>query len=270
MKLLRYAALLVLGVNIWMLSQVAINRYWGDTQRFEFTERELAMAGRHSHDASRSVYLRWRGNSPEFGYYSSRTLELGGDAFRALQFSPEACRARQASRDGFALFIYQGEPYQTLLARYRQNLAEAQTRALGGREEDIQKLERAKQLLANQQLSASRLIAVDVARNRDELSARATSYDAPSLILPARIQPLDDCETTRVTVSINSATHFHLSRAQTDGLDLAPTVVRYNRPNEAPRYRVSLAIGSLGMPWVEEISRCEGECEINKGRRLAP
>lgn len=262
MKLLRYAALLVLGVNTWVLAQVVINRFVGETEYFELTERELAMSAKHAHDASRSLYLRWQGNAPGVGYFGNRTVALSDASFKALGFSAEVCQSHRDTRTGYVLLVFDGEPYLTLLAAHRQKLAEAETLALSGRKDDVNALERAQRELTSQEQGASRLIAVDAARTERELAEKAQQFVGRSLILPANISPSDSCINKRVNVRLAGGTNYYLARAEARRLAISPSSVQYNKPMAKPRYRATLAVGSLGVPWVESVSRCPGgECD---------
>ncbi|WP_020210015.1 DUF4824 family protein [Gilvimarinus chinensis] len=268
MKLLRYAVLLVLGVNAWVLAQVVINRFVGEAEYFELTERELAMSAKYAHDASRSLYLRWQGNAAGGGYFGNRAVALSDASFNALGFSAEVCQSHRDTRTGYVLLVLDGEPYLTLLAAYRQKLAEAETLALSGREEDVNALERARRELISQEQGASRLIAVDAARTERELAEKAQQFVGRSLILPANLSPSDSCITKRVRVRLTGATSYHLSRAKARRLAISPSAVQYNKPMAKPRYRATLAVGSLGVPWVESVNRCDGdECYRQPGVR---
>lgn len=263
MKLLRYAAIVVVGVNVWMLAQVGINRHWGEVERLDLTERELALASTRAHDATRTLSLRWQGNSPSsrYGFYPSHTMALSETAFNRLGLRGENCQGRRDSRDGFVLLVYGGAPYQRLLAQYQHNLADAETLALSGREDDIEALERAQRQFTSQRQGASRLIAVAVAATESALVETAAEYSEPVLVLPARITPYAECETHKVNVRLSGVGQFHLSRAQAQKLGVSASAVSYNQPLAKPRYRGTLALGALGMPWIESVERCDGECE---------
>lgn len=263
MKKLWYAAVLVVVANGVVLGKAAINRHWGEVQRLDLTERELSLPYYQYHEGTRSLSLSWQGNvaGDKYLFHRSYNVKLSEASFAALGGAEVVCDADFKRQSAYVLLVYGGQPYTDLLAQYRALVQRAEAAyAANATKDNEQALERARRNLLSQEQGASRLIAVDAALTQEPLLERAATYDEPHWVLPARLSAVGQCKHQEVYVRLTGVQQFHLSRRQSEALKLSPSQRRYDQALDAPRYRASLAIGSLGLPWVERVAKCEGEC----------
>ena len=188
---LRAALLLVVAVNLVVLGRVWWNRTGPPTNAMTLTERELALdrrVGEEWEDTGVALLLLWQrriGAEEGPGWFDARKLaEAGFDtSFPVTDAGAEEHYERALPRELFAVLEHDGEAWRLWQAGERKRL-EGEIEEMGrddARGEDV--TERRARRRAEIEHS-SRLVAVDVGRDAEELRRRYPDLSR-HLIVPA-------------------------------------------------------------------------------------
>jgi hypothetical protein len=257
-RLLLCAAALVLVADGFVFAHVAYNRS-GEPLTITLTERELSIPYYYSYsrndNSGMNLHLEWRVapfNTEERYWQYDRTLLLDEQKFLSLGFHPtENCdnpteysgRPRlDPPRQAWVAFEYDGPTHAKVVERQRRQLPDP-----GIKKEELEQRTRELEQLEHRD---TRLYAIDVASDRDELAARYPG----TMILAAKIGNNFDCQekykiyvSELLTDSIHVPTEYHplFSELPERAADATWT----------PAYRVTLAIGKLAEPWLLKVER---------------
>ncbi|MDO3387837.1 DUF4824 family protein [Gilvimarinus sp. SDUM040013] len=262
------AGLCIALVNVWVLGKLAINRFVGEVKTLRLTERELVMRQQGIDNSVRSLSLVWQGNQAAdymgIGYSSAR-VRLDADSYQRLRGNETLCEAAFKHRQAWVLLQYGGDAFAGLLEQYEARVATLEDK-LGTNnvvdENDQNRLKRARKNLLSQQQGGSRLVAVDVARERAMLKRQAEQLSRPYLILPVTYYPINKCESTDVMVAAKGNREYYLAQPYASALGASYQSRAYRDVWQKPRYQVDLAFGSLNLPWVQSLSHCQNGCEL--------
>jgi len=247
---------LVILVNALILTGVARNRSGPPEARMELTERECPLLARDDDDEDTGLSLRLTWRAPDQDLLTEGTPSwLPRDTLRDLGFdvSVKATDPRAGSlyrhalpRDAFMVLEMDGFAWKRWIAA-----REAVLRRKTPEEYELQRMEKERRM-------GTRLVAVAAGRDAEALRG---SYPDRSryLILPVKVDPYWYSPADQ-----DPALNAHVSLRNDDiyaPLPFRPLLERfqprYGRPLEpdAPRYRLTLAVGSRYEPWVEKVER---------------
>jgi hypothetical protein len=270
-------AALILITNVVILSWVTHNRGGEPEAVVSVTERELSIPYRRGIDNSGlSLRLQWRvanttgpgrdshWNSPDW---------LGVEKLKELGFKIDSFKNRQErrkrgkntlARQVLIVLEYDGNAYVETVAHTEEKLksAMAVTSDQPDHQEADRKLKDARQRLAHERHSASRLFAVDAGTDPVRLRAR---YPDKSryLILQGMVDLRYDSKpefeprgyiARLLNNSLNvSLTHrYVIENAVSGGRSSLPR-------GKKPRYSVELACGRSFEPWIREVAQLVGK-----------
>jgi hypothetical protein len=245
---------LVILVNVLLLTGVARNRSGPPAARVELTERECPLSPREDddEDTGLSFGLTWR--APDQDLLTEGTPSwLTRDTLRSLGFDVSVAvtdsRAQRfyrhaLPRDAFVVLEMDGFAWKSWIAA-----REAVLRRKTPEDYELQRMDRERRM-------GTRLVAVAVGRDAEALRG---NYPDRSrfLILPAKVdpywyQPAPSAPGLNARVSLRNDDIYA-------PLPFRPLLERF-QPSygsvpepDAPRYRVTLAVGSRYEPWVERL-----------------
>jgi hypothetical protein len=273
-KILIAGLAIVIATNVIALTCVAYNRSGQAEAQIELTERELAMPYRYygmfkeNTGLGLRIQCRLEGNN-YYGYGNcngiakwfnrEKLIELGFK-FQPLQDESAGRYAweKELPRKAYIVLEYDGAAYQRALASAEQEL-NAQQQLLDNnpdKEEFKKRVKAAKDKLEGEQLYFSRLFAIDAGSDKTKL--RNTYPDSSRyLIMQALIKPswygngkgkdgewkgrITELLINTINVPLEHRVVFELLKADQNN---------QNQNQGTPRYKVSLAFGKRGEPWV--------------------
>ena len=262
--------ILLATVNYTVLSRVAANRQGQPDARLLLTERELPKINRLAQENNGvALRLAWRTLSREDNEYDDRKPswlsgkkleELGFHFSDALEVEQRRDRA-PLSRQVFVVLEYNGGAYHNAIKRAERAL-EKEEDALRANPADkgLQSArQQAKKRLRNEEISQSRLFAVDAGLDPQRLRA---SYDDASrfIVAPGVVRMTYRVENGRAWATGQldeiSVDKVHVPLEQRRALD---AILQQNKAsqgdNKPPRYQAELLYGSRREPWIAAIDR---------------
>ena len=264
--------ILLATVNYTVLSRVAANRQGQPDARLLLTERELPKINRLAQENNGvALRLAWRTLSREDNEYDDRKPswlsgkkleELGFHFSDALEVEQRRDRA-PLSRQVFVVLEYNGGAYHNAIKRAERAL-EKEEDALRANPADkgLQSArQQAKKRLRNEEISQSRLFAVDAGLDPQRLRA---SYDDASrfIVAPGVVRMTYRVENGRAWATGQldeiSVDKVHVPLEQRRALD---AILQQNKAsqgdNKPPRYQAELLYGSRREPWIAAIRPLE-------------
>ena len=268
--------LLILLANAVALIGVYFNRSGEAESRLALSQRELTMPwgwGMAKENSGLAVSLNWRVIDPsvgEFGGYGfsggtpdwldeARMAALGFDtslpaegAFGRRRFE------RQLPREVLLVLELAGPAWQQALERARQNAArhEAASLANVGSKEFAEKAKRAQEQLKREEISNSRLFAIDAGLDGAVLRARYPDR-GHYLILKGTVRPrlATHEKKTRVTgyVSALAVTQINVPHALRPVLEPALRKHKRTADDPAPHFDAVIVVGQRLEPWIESV-----------------
>lgn len=264
--------ILLATVNYTMLSRVAANRQGQPDARLLLTERELPKINRLAQENNGvALRLAWRTLSRVETEYDDRKPswlsgkkleELGFHFADALEVEQRRDRA-PLSRQVFVVLEYNGGAYHNAIRR-AERAVEKEEDALRANPADkgLQSArQQAKKRLRNEEISQSRLFAVDAGLDPQRLRA---SYDDASrfIVAPGVVRLTYRIENGRAwaTGQIDeiSVDKVHVPLEQRRALDAILQQSKASQgENKPPRYQAELLYGSRREPWIAAIRPLE-------------
>jgi len=272
-RLLFALGFVLLAVTNWMLlGQVTANRQGQADARLWLTERELPkISWLKWENSAMELRLNWRTLSRGGAdsddrmpvWLSGKKLEELGFRFADGQMANPAHHRPSLSRDVFLVLEYNGLAYREALRRAQQAVEneEDKLRANPGDKEAVSARQQAKKRIRSEELSQSRLFAVDAGTDPDQLRA-VYSDPARFIIVPGLVTLRYRTEGNRewasgvITLIHGNEVHVPLELRRV----LEPILRqsdRSSREGTAPRYAVELVFGSRRQPWIAAIRPLE-------------
>jgi hypothetical protein len=271
--LFAFGFVIVVAANIAVLSGVAANRTGEPECKMTLSERELQLPYRiHKENSGMALRLTWRviGKDDEYRSTSSWTSpawfnaekveELGFKIQDRLNSSDDTALFKKIlPKEVFVVLEYDGEPFREAVKRAESALAREQG-LLKTHPDDKELREnhkRAEERLQRERTAESRLFAIDVGLDPEEL--RHKYSDRTRYILArGKAQPRYDWDKKKKEVSgyISelSIASIHVPLEHRQILD---SIVARDRSKgmtfEPPRFEVELAYGSRLEPWVVSV-----------------
>jgi hypothetical protein len=268
--------LLILLANAVALIGVYFNRSGEAESRLTLSQRELTMPwglGIAKENSGLAVSLNWRVIDPsvgEFGGYGfsggtpdwldeTRMAALGFDTSLPAEGTFGRRRfERQLPREVILVLELAGPAWQQALERARQNAVrhEAASLANAGSKEFAEKAKRAQEQLKREEISNSRLFAIDAGVDRAALRARYPDR-GHYLILKGTVRPrlATQDKKTRVTgyVSALAVTQINVPHALRPVLEPALRKHKRTADDPAPHFDAVIVVGQRLEPWIESV-----------------
>ena len=268
--------LLILLANAVALIGVYFNRSGEAESRLALSQRELTMPwgwGIAKENSGLAVSLNWRVIDPsigEFGGYGfsggtpdwldeARMAALGFDTSLPAEGTFGRRRfERQLPREVILVLELAGPAWQQAVERARQNAArhEAASLANVGSKEFAEKAKRAQEQLKREEISNSRLFAIDAGLNVAALRARYPDR-GHYLILKGTVRPrlATHEKKTRVTgyVSALAVTQINVPHALRPVLEPALRKHKRTADDPAPHFDAVIVVGQRLEPWIESV-----------------
>ena len=268
--------LLILLANAVALIGVYFNRSGEAESRLALSQRELTMPwgwGIAKENSGLAVSLNWRVIDPsvgEFGGYGfsggtpdwldeTRMAALGFDTSLPAEGTFGRRRfERQLPREVILVLELAGPAWQQAVERARQNAArhEAASLANAGSKEFAEKAKRAQEQLKREEISNSRLFAIDAGVDRAALRARYPDR-GHYLILKGTVRPrlATQDKKTRVTgyVSALAVTQINVPHALRPVLEPALRKHKRTADDPAPHFDAVIVVGQRLEPWIESV-----------------
>ena len=268
--------LLILLANAVALIGVYFNRSGEAESRLALSQRELTMPwgwGIAKENSGLAVSLNWRVIDPsvgEFGGYGfsggtpdwldeTRMAALGFDTSLPAEGTFGRRRfERQLPREVILVLELAGPAWQQALERARQNAArhEAASLANVGSKEFAEKAKRAQEQLKREEISNSRLFAIDAGLDVAALRARYPDR-GHYLILKGTVRPrlATHEKKTRVTgyVSALAVTQINVPHALRPVLEPALRKHKRTADDPAPHFDAVIVVGQRLEPWIESV-----------------
>jgi hypothetical protein len=269
-------ALLILLANAVALIGVYLNRSGEAESRLALSQRELTMPwgwGIAKENSGLAVSLNWRVIDPsvgEFGGYGfsggtpdwldeARMAALGFDTSLPAEGTFGRRRfERQLPREVILVLELAGPAWQQAVERARQNAArhEAASLANVGSKEFAEKAKRAQEQLKREEISNSRLFAIDAGLDVAALRARYPDR-GHYLILKGTVRPrlATHEKKTRVTgyVSALAVTQINVPHALRPVLEPALRKHKRTADDPAPHFDAVIVVGQRLEPWIESV-----------------
>ena len=269
-------ALLILLANAVALIGVYLNRSGEAESRLALSQRELTMPwgwGIAKENSGLAVSLNWRVIDPsvgEFGGYGfsggtpdwldeTRMAALGFDTSLPAEGTFGRRRfERQLPREVILVLELAGPAWQQAVERARQNAArhEAASLANVGSKEFAEKAKRAQEQLKREEISNSRLFAIDAGLDVAALRARYPDR-GHYLILKGTVRPrlATHEKKTRVTgyVSALAVTQINVPHALRPVLEPALRKHKRTADDPAPHFDAVIVVGQRLEPWIESV-----------------
>jgi len=274
-KILIAGLAIIITTNVIALAGVAYNRTGEPEATIELTERELAMPYRYrmlKENTGLGLQIKCRLEANNYYGYGNcngmpkwfsreKLIELGFE-LQPLKGQGDWRRhyaiEKELPRKAFIVLEYDGAAYQKALAKAEQEL-DAQLQLLDNnpdKEEFKNRVKAARDRLEGEQLSFSRLFAIDAGPDKTQLR-KAYPDNSRYLIMQATVRPSWSGNgkgkegewkgrITRLLVNTINVPLEH--RAIFEPLEDGQ--VSRNQNKLTPRYQVSLAFGKWGEPWV--------------------
>ena len=268
--------LLILLANAVALIGVYFNRSGEAESRLALSQRELTMPwgwGIAKENSGLAVSLNWRVIDPsvgEFGGYGfsggtpdwldeARMAALGFDTSLPAEGTFGRRRfERQLPREVILVLELAGPAWQQAVERARQNAArhEAASLANVGSKEFAEKAKRAQEQLKREEISNSRLFAIDAGLDGAVLRARYPDR-GHYLILKGTVRPrlATHEKKTRVTgyVSALAVTQINVPHALRPVLEPALRKHKRTADDPAPHFDAVIVVGQRLEPWIESV-----------------
>ena len=268
--------LLILLANAVALIGVYFNRSGEAESRLALSQRELTMPwgwGIAKENSGLAVSLNWRVIDPsvgEFGGYGfsggtpdwldeTRMAALGFDTSLPAEGTFGRRRfERQLPREVILVLELAGPAWQQAVERARQNAArhEAASLANVGSKEFAEKAKRAQEQLKREEISNSRLFAIDAGLDVAALRARYPDR-GHYLILKGTVRPrlATHEKKTRVTgyVSALAVTQINVPHALRPVLEPALRKHKRTADDPAPHFDAVIVVGQRLEPWIESV-----------------
>ena len=268
--------LLILLANAVALIGVYFNRSGEAESRLALSQRELTMPwgwGIAKENSGLAVSLNWRVIDPsigEFGGYGfsggtpdwldeARMAALGFDTSLPAEGTFGRRRfERQLPREVILVLELAGPAWQQALERARQNASrhEAASLANVGSKEFAEKAKRAQEQLKREEISNSRLFAIDAGLDVAALRARYPDR-GHYLILKGTVRPrlATHEKKTRVTgyVSALAVTQINVPHALRPVLEPALRKHKRTADDPAPHFDAVIVVGQRLEPWIESV-----------------
>jgi hypothetical protein len=185
-----YAAIaLVVAVNAVVFAGVLYNRSGEPDSSVELTERELTLGSTDQENSGMTLYLNWKGSSPEETewFNKEKLAEAGFDCSIAVD-SPKAALhyAKALPRKTYAVFEYEGAAWYSWQAREKQKIRNLSAEVASGKA-TVKSLEEAMNQLAWKHITESRLFFVDVGNDPKKLRERYIDKNR-CLIMPVLVR----------------------------------------------------------------------------------
>jgi len=268
---------LVIGVNIAVLSGVALNRSGTPETEISLTERELPLSWqRVKENSGISLQLAWRiiSQDEESTHYNrwgtpawfnvDKLEELG---FRIDSYlrseNKEFGSERFVAKQVFIVLENDGELYQEAVRRAELFLEKKQeaARLNSGDEKLRDEVERAEQQLQRERISASRLFAIDGGLDpkelREKYQDRTRFIITKGLVKPGYIYKKEREEIFGQISEVN-IDRIHVPLRYRKIFDTVLSQDNIARSEEKlPRYLVELAYGRRLEPWIVSVQQAE-------------
>jgi hypothetical protein len=254
-RLSSFAIALVIVANAVVLAGVAWNRLGEPAAVIELTERELAVPyGRwgNRENTGVSLSIRRTGRAPDW-LDRDKLAELGFDVDRYV--GGDRHRRRSIERRAHVALAYDGPAFQALLAEHERKLERAREDFESG-QVDRRRVEALEAELQRDTTARSRLVAVDAAVDAETLRKRYGDSEhhvvMRALLRMRAVTTPERSGASEVQGSISRLLpgRVHVPLRFHDALDRATSGRRRPGVGEPPRYRVTLAFGRSGEPWV--------------------
>jgi len=271
-KILIAGLAIIIVTNVVALAGVAYNRSGQPGAQIELTERELAMPYRYYGMFKENTGLGLRiqcrlegdiyygyGNCNGISKWFNREklIELG---FKLQPLEDKGsgryAREKELPRKAYIVLEYDGPAWQRALASAEQELNAQQQLLVDNpdKEEFKKRVTAARDKLEGEQRYFSRLFAIDAGSDKTKLRKRYPDSNR-YLIMQALIRPSwygngkDGEWKGRITRLLISTINVPLERRAVFEL-LKPDQNNRNQNQGTPRYKVRLAFGKRGEPWV--------------------
>lgn len=267
------AVALIALTNMVVLGGVAHNRSGEPRGQFEFSDRELSPPWRWRHDQEDSglaLRLSWRVPEQHDDREPSAAVTgawLDDDKMQSLGFAPRPDntdgprRPRPLPRDVWLVLEFDGDQYQTSLARARLGHEQAQD-ALATNPDDSTQIalaENAERRWLSERDDASRLFVIDAGLDRKQL--RETYPDRSRyLIAGGRIRPswpyasgLSPRHSREAAGYVDSLSIPNLHVPARYRATLLPLLDSSSLASELGRYTVRVSYGRRHEPWIVDV-----------------
>ncbi|MDI6745576.1 MAG: DUF4824 family protein [Rhodocyclaceae bacterium] len=268
---------LILLTNAVALGGAWWNRAGEPESQLFLTERELVLPYRGYRMAENSglaLRLAWRvadaeGKAQHSNYGGGGVPAwLDGERMAALGFETRADPAgqetrrryeRQQPREVLIVLELAGPDWQAALQQAEENAARHAAAAAVNADsmEFANRAKRAQEAWRHEELSSSRLFAIDAGRNLAALRARypdKTRFMIINGTLRPRLLTRDKQQRFAGYIDDVSVSRINVPFALRPVLEQLPTRAHNKAEDEEPRYAVSLAIGQRLEPWIVAVS----------------
>lgn len=262
-KLFILGFIIIAVTNLFVLTGVAFNKKGPKEALITLTERELKHPYRTNRENSGlTLNISWQSlGTQTYNIYGwNDPLWLNGKKLKELGFDVNMDRhKRMPSKEVFVVLEYDGDSYRKALKNNELNLKKMQyVYDLNKKDREAKrKLESATKYLKRQQLSLSRLFAIDAGVDPEKLR-KIYNNRAQFIITRAQIKPVfntarGEKEVTGHVQKLSIGNiHVPLKHCKTLKDMLADTTSKGNYITP-PRYAVTLAYGSRFEPWIISI-----------------
>ena len=268
--LLAAVALLVVS-NAFVLAHVAMNRSGQPDSEIDLSARELQYQGSRSDDSSVVLTLHWENTAPEYltvgqtappGWFDQKKLEELGFDLSVPASSPRAQRfyVNLRSREAFVALEFEGPEWEQWLKDRDSQFQRESQYAPQVSVTDRAELERQ---------TASRLVAIDVARDPAELRRKYPDRKRV-MILPALVRAMlePDRRASPSTPARAAYLRGAITRIPVESINVPdplsrqfdgqPSYVPYTYEGkqmkiQPPTFRATVRVGSKYEPWVTDV-----------------
>ncbi|QOY55767.1 DUF4824 family protein [Candidatus Sulfurimonas marisnigri] len=261
-KLFLAAFILLITTNLVVLTGVYINRSGETTSDTTLTQRELKLPYVMQEEISNiSLRINYRTlkktkRSPGVDWLDTTKLkELGLDTNKYI----DSKNNEKESKEAFIVLEYDGEAYKESLKLAEEDFVANEilyneNKYSKGRERSYN---RAKESLTSEQLSASRLFAIDAGLDYDKLRRKYTSK--VSYIIVKGVVKLGQSSKDKSIygyIQQLSIRNVYLPYRFKQVFKDVKTANNYkNRQSISPQYKVELKYGSRYEPWINSVQR---------------
>lgn len=258
--------LLLIGLvalsNTVILAGAAYNRMSPPVQQLSLTERELSLpywATRgDSENSQLTLRINWQVTQDEVEEYNyARDLKVSSQTFSALQLKPVNCpdqeRRHHKSVQGWVALEYNGPAYRQRQNQLEQALAKFKETES---QQEVESRSRYRNRLERALISDSRLYAVAVAPDLEELEASLGSSTEVHWFVPAELSASGKCSDRHVNILRLLNGELHLPANQRHALPELDPQSAYSEQPVPPRYAVEVAVGRRYEPWVMSVTAC--------------
>ncbi len=253
------AFLLIVVTNIFILTNVYLNRSGESTTSIVLTEREVHIPYyNNSQNNALSLKIKWRvlnENNKVNYYYNKQASWLNKTKLQSLGFDIDKITKQRkykpvSHKEVFLVLEYDAQAYQKTL-KYRQTELEEKEKTANNK-----KIKDAREALHVEQHNASRLFIIDA--NLDYESLRHKYKDTSKYIIAKGIVKAHyNIKTKTLSGYINRLSvpslHVELKYKQILKQLTKNKALKYNSA-EKPRYKVKVEYGSRYEPWISSVS----------------